>query len=74
MLTILGRGVAGIALLNLVALVSLGVAYAWHDGIRLQLQHRRARQRAFARLLAQSTIGTASTMSEPNSAGDRWEW
>jgi len=74
MLIMLGWGVGAIALLNLVALLSLGVSYAWNDGIRARLEVRRARQRAFERRLAHSTLDAESTMSEPSSAGEGWEW
>jgi len=68
MLTLLGWGIAGIALINLVAIAALGVAYVWHGGVRPMLEHRRSRQRAFEKLLAQSTRKTEAMMSRSISA------
>lgn len=49
-------GAATVGLLNLAALLALIVAYAWHDGVKPWLTLRRARQHAFERLLAQTSI------------------
>lgn len=68
------RGAAVIALLNLVAIVSLVLAYAWHHGLKPTLQHRRARRHAFDRLLAHSSLDNHPTISDPVTAGEWWEW
>jgi len=69
MLNLLGWGIAGIALLNLVVIAALVVTYAWHDGLRPRLERRRSRQRAFERLLAQSPRKTEAMMSRSIGAG-----
>jgi hypothetical protein len=74
MMTLFGWGIAGIALLNLVVVVALGVAYAWHDGLRPRLERRRSRQRAFERLLAQSPRETEALMSRSIHPGEYREW
>lgn len=74
MLTVLGWSVAGIALLNLVAIATLGAAYVWHAGLRPMLELRRSRQRAFEELLAQSTRKTEAMTSRSINAGECWEW
>lgn len=56
MLTWLVRGVVAIALINLATLVALHVAYAWHHWLSPRRTHRRARQRSFERLLAESIM------------------
>ena len=58
MLMMLGWCVAGTVLLNLLAIVALVVAYAWNDWLRPSLEHRRARQRAFERLIYDSHVDT----------------
>jgi hypothetical protein len=74
MLTMLLWGVAGTALLNLLAIVALLVSYTWNDWLRPKLEHRRARQRAFERLFAQPPPQVQSMMSEPSNAAECWEW
>ena len=74
MLKLLGWGVAGTALLNLLAIVALVVAYAWNDWLRPRLAHRRARQSAFERLIAQSTLDIHAMISEPSNGAECWEW
>jgi len=51
MLTVLGWAIVSTVLLNLLAILALVVAYAWNDWLRPRLARRRARQRAFERLL-----------------------
>ena len=70
-LTWLRWGVASVALLNVLTLVALVVAYAWHCGLKPKFQRRRARQHSFERLLAQPSVGTNA---EPKLAGEPWEW
>ena len=70
MLTMLAWGVAATALLNLLAIVALIVSYAWNDWILPRLELRRARQRAFEQLLAQSNVKKESMVSEPSYAGE----
>ena len=60
MMTWLRWGVTGIALLNLVALTSLAVAYGWHCSLKPKFARRQASHRAFERLLAHSTPETES--------------
>ena len=72
MLTLLGWGVAATALLNVLAILALVVSYAWHDWLVPRLEHRRARQRAFERLLAHSSLHSSSLFD--SSAGEWWEW
>jgi hypothetical protein len=69
-LTMLAWGVAATALLNLLAIVALIVSYAWNDWLLPRLEHRRARQRAFEQLLAQSNLKRESMVSEPTYAGE----
>jgi hypothetical protein len=71
MLTMLGWGVAATALLNLLAIVALVVAYAWNDWLRPRLDLRRARQRAFERLLYHSHV---DMLSEASSCDEWPEW
>ena len=71
MLTWLGWGVASVALLNVLTLVALLVAYAWHCGLKPRLQRRRARQHSFEWLLAQPSVGTNA---DPNLSGEPREW
>lgn len=56
MVSLLTRSIASIALLNLAAGLSLGAAFGWHHWLKPKLARRRARQRGFERLLAQSPI------------------
>jgi hypothetical protein len=49
-------GVASFVVLNLVAMVCLGVAYAWHHGLKPRLTHRRTRQRAFEQVLTHTSL------------------
>jgi hypothetical protein len=70
MLTIVGWSVAGVALLNLVAIVALGVAYAWNDWLRPKLELRRARQRAFERLFTRSAFDGGAAMPHSSSSSD----
>lgn len=74
MLTMFALGVVGIVLLNLLAIVSLLLAYAWNDWLRPRLAHRRARQFAFERLITQSTIDVHAMISEPSNGAECWEW
>jgi hypothetical protein len=66
-------GAASIALLNLVAMVSLVVAYAWHHGLKPRIAQRRTRQHRFERLLTQSRVDNLDR-TESSNAGPRWEW
>ncbi len=68
MLTWLVRGVVAIALVNLLTLVALHVAYAWHHGLKPRRDRRRARQRSFERLLAATILDDPTTVSEPDGA------
>jgi hypothetical protein len=68
MLTWLVRGVVAIALVNLLTLVALHVAYAWHHGLKPRRARRRAGQRAFERLLAETILDNRTTESEPDGA------
>jgi hypothetical protein len=68
MLTWLIRSIGAIALVNVAALVALGVAYAWHHGLKPMREHRRTRQRAFDRLLGQSIPDSLSTTYEREDA------
>lgn len=53
--------VGGIAVINIVALVALCVAYTWHHGLKLVREERRhARQQPFERLLPPAMGGVAS--------------
>lgn len=74
MLTMFALGVVGIALLNLLAIVLLLLSYAWNDWLRPRLVQRRARQSAFERLIAQSTLDIHAMISEPSNGGECWEW
>ena len=56
MLTWLVRSIVAIALLNLVTLVALQVAYGWHHWLKPMLDGPRARRREFERLLRQSSL------------------
>jgi len=55
-LIVLIEGICSIALVNVVLLVALFMAYTWHDKLKPMREHRRARQRAFERLLRESTL------------------
>lgn len=68
MLTWLRWGIAGIALINVVALVAIGAAFGWHYRLKPRLQQRRARQRSFERLLERSPIDNTPAMAEPHDA------
>jgi hypothetical protein len=68
MLSVLRWGIAGIAMVNLVAGVALGVAFGWHDWLKPKFARRRARQRSFERLLARSPIDNTSALPEPSDA------
>ena len=68
MLNLLGLGVAGIVLINLVAGAALGAAFGWHRWLKPKFARREARQRSFERLLAQSPIDNTSPMPEPTEA------
>jgi hypothetical protein len=76
MLTWLVRGAVVIALVNLVTLVALHVAYAWHHGLKPRRDRRRASQRSFERLLAETMMDNRATVAqradgfEPVSNGD----
>ena len=70
----LGWGAAIVVLLNLVAMVVLLAAYAWHHGLKPKLGHRRARRLAFERLLAQSRFDNFAPLPELSNAGEWWEW
>jgi uncharacterized membrane protein YbaN (DUF454 family) len=74
MLTMFALGVVGIVLLNLLAIVLLLLSYAWNDWLRPRLAHRRARQSAFERLIAQSTLDIHAMISEPSNGAECWEW
>jgi hypothetical protein len=74
MLTMFALVVVGIALLNLLAIVSLVLSYAWNDWLRPRLAHRRARQSAFERLITQSTLDIHAMISEPSNGAECWEW
>ena len=69
-----GMSVAGIALLNLVAITALGVAYVCHDGLRPMLELRQSRHRAFEQLLTQTPLDTEFPMSKSINAGESREW
>jgi hypothetical protein len=64
----LRSGVASIALLNLVAMTSLAVAYGWNDRLKPKLDRRRGSQRAFERLIAHSPIDNHPALPEPSEA------
>jgi hypothetical protein len=74
MLTMFALVVVGIVLLNLSAIVLLSLSYAWNDWLRPRLAHRRARQSAFERLIAQSTLDIHAMISEPSNGAECWEW
>jgi hypothetical protein len=71
MLNWLRWGAASIALLSLVAMASLVVAYAWHSRLKPKLTRRRARQRVFEHLLAHTSLDNHSPVSEPSNARER---
>jgi hypothetical protein len=68
MLTWIVRGAAAIAIVNLVALVALQVAYAWHHVLEPKRDRRRARQRSFERLLAETLVDNRATVAQPADA------
>lgn len=68
MVTWLVRGVVAIVLVNLLTLVALQVAYAWHHGLEPRRNRRRANQRAFERLLAETIMDNRAKVSEPDGA------
>lgn len=72
MLTMFALGVVGILLLNLLAIVSLLLSYAWNDWLRPRLAHRRTRQSAFERLFARSTLDIHAMISEPRDGHECW--
>jgi hypothetical protein len=55
-MTLLARGIAAIALVNLLSLVALQLAYAWHHWLKPMRDDLRARQREFERLLWQPSF------------------
>lgn len=65
---------ASIVLLNVVAMVLLVGAYAWHHRVKPKLAHRRARQHAFERLIACTSLDNQATMPAPNDADDCQQW
>jgi hypothetical protein len=67
-LTALRWGVTGFALINLIAALTLGAAFGWHQWMKPKFERRRARQRTFERLLAQSPIDNTSPLPEPSDA------
>ena len=68
MLTLLRWGVASFALINLIAVLTIGLAFGWHQWMKPKVERRRARQRTFERLLTQSPIDNTSPMPEPSDA------
>ena len=68
MLTLLRWSIAGFALINLIAVVTLGAAFGWHQWMKPKFDRRRARQRTFERLLTQSPIDNTSPMPEQSDA------
>jgi len=74
MLTMFALAVGGIVLLNLLAVVLLLLSYAWNDWLRPRLAYRQARQSAFERLIAHSTLDIHAMISEPSNGGECWEW
>lgn len=56
MLTWLVRGIVAIALVNVVTLAALQLAYAWHHWLKPMRDDLRARQREFERHLRQSRL------------------
>ena len=73
MLTWLRWGVTGIALLNLVAVVSLAGAYVWHRRLKPKLARRRVRQHAFEHLIAHTSLDNHAKVSVRSEAGQSWE-
>jgi len=67
-LTVFKWGIAGFALINLLAALAVGVAFGWHQWMKPKIERRRARQRTFERLLAQSPIDNTSPLPEPSDA------
>ena len=72
MLTTLGMGVLCTVSLNLLVIAALVLSYAWHDWLLPRLATRRARQHAFERLIAQSTLDIHAMISEPSDGGGCW--
>lgn len=68
MLTWLVRGVVAIAVVNLLTLVALHLAYAWHHWLRPRRDRRRASQRSFERLLVETVMDNRTPRPEPNEA------
>ena len=60
-MTWLVRGIVAIALVNLVTLVALQMAYAWHHCLKPMRDGRRVRQAGFERLLRKSSVDGRST-------------
>lgn len=56
------RGIASIAVLNVVTMLSLVVAYGWHHGVKPKLGRRRERQHAFERLVARTSLDNHSAI------------
>ena len=73
MLSWLRWGVTGIALINLVAVVSLAGAYVWHRRLTPKLARRRARQHAFEHLIAHTSLDNQAKVSVRSDAGQSWE-
>ena len=61
-------GAVGTVLVNLLTIVALQVAYAWHHGLKPRLLRRRATRRSFARLVAESIVENRATTPEPDRA------
>ena len=55
-------GVASVAALNLLTMVSLVAAYGWHHRVKPKLGRRRERQHAFERLIAHSPLDNHSAI------------
>jgi hypothetical protein len=65
--------VASIAMLNLVGMASLAVAYGWHHRLKPRLDRRRRSQRAFERLIARSSLDNHPALTEPSEGVECWE-
>jgi hypothetical protein len=64
MLTWLARGLTGLTLLNVTAIIVLCVAYAWQHWLKPARNHREIRQRGFERLLSRLTPHSVPRVSE----------